>query len=315
MVVWSARMKWPPSEPSSAPTKPFTFSLPYLFFSRNMVTPFPNHLPSLGPAVSPADLMRALAQHHDLYNDAARHPEADIRRRFAKERVFRAAFVEWIVDRRFNEVTKLRSEFEKEGGCDEIWFEKFETSMWRAIEALELCDRVFTGDRRMAQSITPSAYYMDLYRAHLQSRGHGVRAPNGQDQASYGPRGGPISDDHTALCDENLSPVQWFLVYKLMNPFIDYISDPLQKMLAKVWKPNGSYVKQQEINESTIRAIAKTIECALGNLSLSAAIGILYKISSPKVRLVVLTVFSLVFSSSVNLFGREAIQTFALTAG
>ncbi|KAF2187650.1 hypothetical protein K469DRAFT_685541 [Zopfia rhizophila CBS 207.26] len=268
---------------------------------------------------STGDLLKALQEHEDLFNSIAAHPQAGIYQRFGKERALRLSYVENEVRQRHDEVKELLRdvhEGRKEAETEETRAD-LAKRMGALIEILDLHSRAFEQDCRMSQSTTPSPLFMDFYRAHLQRGGDDARAPNGELISFYDSKGAPISHEFTALDNPDLDPMQSFLVNRLMNPFLDYVRAPVQKLLKKIargQKGADEAARWQGTSGRIISAIAKAVTCMLATLSLAAAIGILYSINSLEGRLVVMTLFGLGFSSSVNFLGQDAIPIYALNA-
>lgn len=155
---------------------------------------------------------------------------------------------------------------------------------------------------------------MDLYRTHLTNTKNAMQAPNGQDKPDYGQAGTAVLSTYTALDDENLNPVEGFLTFRVMGPFLRYIRQPLTNFWHERIKSRKtrSDAKERIIDFRHISAFAKMVTCMLATLSLAVAIGILDIIPDPKIRIVVMTLFGLGFASSVSFFGQDSMPLYHL---
>lgn len=97
----------------------------------------PDHQPGL-ESPSNVDLVLSLIDHDDLFDKFDRHPEADVRHRFLRERSKRAHYVEWLVMVRAKALAALEQDV-KAGNVDPIdegYLGRYDTAMAKFDEAL-----------------------------------------------------------------------------------------------------------------------------------------------------------------------------------
>ena len=98
-----------------------------------------DHQPGYGYVIpSHADLIFCLASYENYFNDVDKHPEADVRQRFLRERCMRAQYVEWLVMVRQNAWDELLRDvrMRKVDPNDEGYLEKHATAVRGLNEAL-----------------------------------------------------------------------------------------------------------------------------------------------------------------------------------
>lgn len=155
---------------------------------------------------------------------------------------------------------------------------------------------------------------MNYFRAHLKAFDGNTRGPNGEDTTIYGPEGTPVPPRFRARDHDDLNPIEWLLIHRLMDPFIQLVCRPIRLLANRLIgkRRRSSDVDQKAVNATVISVIARMVVCMLASLSLAAAIGVLDNIGSQKNRIIVMTVFAQVIASSVQFLGQESTPMYLL---
>ncbi|ORY19458.1 hypothetical protein BCR34DRAFT_595423 [Clohesyomyces aquaticus] len=273
---------------------------------------------------SAQDVAKALLEHQLLFEDIAKYPQAGIFERFMPELCRVLYCNEWEVRQRDSELTEFLEELargDRDGESEETRDELLKRTD-AVSERLSVHYRLFNQARDISASPLPSPYFAPLFRTHLEvgNENAGLRAPNGETVSHYGASGAPIPETFTALCREKLNPIEHLLAYRLLEPFLGLIERRFRWLLTKFrrQKECDSGLKRKEYTEGgTISAVAKTLALMFCTLLLAAAIATLDSINSSNshARLIVMTLFALVFSSAGSLLGKDSLPIYTLNSG
>ncbi|KAF2682476.1 hypothetical protein K458DRAFT_405738 [Lentithecium fluviatile CBS 122367] len=263
------------------------------------------------------DLMKSLVAHEDLFKSIAEHPQAGVFRRHTEEWALCLFYLESEVSRRYRDVKKFcQAEGRGKGsGESEVALRNsLADKMISLFKGLKMHSQAVHWAREMAQAATPSILFADFFRAHFKAAGGSARAPNGEDTSVYGNEGTPMSDEFQAQVEAILNPIEWLLVNKMMNPFIDFFCRPFRKAARKIKRGGDSnvVVDQMVVNFAVISAIARVVLCMLANGCLAAAIGALNSVDGWTTKIIVMTVIGLVFASLVSFLGHDSIPIWTL---
>lgn len=285
------------------------------------------------------NVMKSLAQHEDLYATIEKHPQAGVYQRFTNFWSFCLYYLESEVYRLGYEAKQMcdaENQREEDSEIVPQPHERFAETMDFLFEALEkhgkcrcrihlrrvsylitpMTARGVHWARELTQPPSPSNLFMNFFRAHLKGFDGRTNGPNGEDTSIYKPENDPVPFECLPLDNDDLNPVEWLLVLRLMNPFVDFICLPFRYLMNKTKRGKDSrpLVEQNVVDFAVISAVAKVIVCMLANLSLAAAIGTLDRIDSTKktTRIIVMTVVGLVFASLVSLIGSKSIPIYTL---
>lgn len=157
---------------------------------------------------------------------------------------------------------------------------------------------------------------MDKYRVNCNLGEGSERAANGMMLREYGEKGDSVPLHCATICDDDLEPMAKFLADWLMDPFTEYVVEPIRS-LVRLESPftkadTKDDDKIEHVGIPVINGIAKAFVSTLAILSLAIPIGALSVLEKPVLRFVVMTLFGHAFAMSVQFMGARSIPTYML---
>ena len=160
---------------------------------------------------------------------------------------------------------------------------------------------------------------MDKFRVNSGAKIGVKRAANGDFLSNYGEIGSPAPVEYATIRDDDLEPMDRFVVEWLLNPFVDYIGPPWRWILRHMPIFGKSRLNNKSESESVelraINAVARALVCVSAVLSLIVPIATLNAIQYPTLRIVVMALYAQAFAITVECLGVRSMPIFTLITG
>ncbi|CAO2656935.1 Nn.00g057380.m01.CDS01 [Neocucurbitaria sp. VM-36] len=242
----------------------------------------------------------ALLGHRQLYDTYAQHPQAGIYDRFGPEWALVIAYIESKVHQSRHAAYIFLQENAQQG---------------RGLSGERKKARAIKTAREIALSPSPTQLFMDVYRINSGVGKEGMRAANGEMLSVYGNVGDPVPPNFGTIDRKDLEPIENFIVGWLMNPFINYIVAPPQKLWLRLMYPNKIStmdVGLEKVDGRIISTIARALVCVVAILSLAAPIATLNVVEQTKLRIIIMTLFGQVFAALAQFMGNRSLPYYTL---
>ncbi|KAF2118136.1 hypothetical protein BDV96DRAFT_597010 [Lophiotrema nucula] len=248
------------------------------------------------------------------------HPQAGIYRRFGKCRAQLLDYLEDEVERQEHELeTYMRDVDEglvpEAGRSDAEIRSTLNKRMMSLADVVQRHGDLFEQSSRISRSTIPAKFFMRFRRAYSPLWDEESQLVQDEELSCSGGLDGTLQSDLTALQDDGLNPLARFMAYRLAEPFMDYLWEPL----AKLWygiragrRTTYHISLAANIDCQKIVMLAKLFAGLIATACLAATIGVLYTVKDTKTQIVVMTLFGFAFCLAPHLVGPKSMPTFAL---